>query len=101
LEWSDFLVKWSLVVLGAGLMLGLFSRLSSLLMAFMILSFYLAMPPLPGWPESPRLEGHYLVINKTLIEVIALFALTCIPTGRWAGVDALLCWMFSSKQKTA
>ena len=47
------------------------------------------MPPLPGWPESPRVEGHYVLINKTLIEVIALLALTFIPTGRWAGVDGL------------
>jgi len=91
LEWSDFLVQWSLVVLGSLLMLGLLSRLSSFAMAFLILSFYLAMPPLPGWPESPRLEGHYLLINKTLIEVLALFALTFIPTGRWAGIDGLLC----------
>jgi len=89
-EWSDFGVKWALVVLGACLMLGVFSRASSLATALLILSFYLAMPPLPGWPEGPRLEGHYLLINKTLIEVIALLALTFIPTGRWAGLDGLL-----------
>lgn len=97
LEWSDFFVKWSLVVFGAGLMLGLLSRISSLSLAILIVSFYLAMPPLPGWPDAPRLEGHYLFVSKTLIEVIALFALTCIPTGRWAGVDALLCMIFCRK----
>lgn len=90
LELSDFTVKWSLVLLGAFLMLGIFARFSSAAMALLVLSFYLAMPPLPGWPESPRLEGHYLLINKTLIEIIALAALACIPTGRWAGVDGLL-----------
>jgi uncharacterized membrane protein YphA (DoxX/SURF4 family) len=100
LEWSDFFVKWSLVVLGAALMIGLLSRVSGLALALLILSFYLAMPPLPGWPEAPRLEGHYLFVNKTLLEIIALFALTCIPTGRWAGVDALLC-MICCKQKSA
>jgi uncharacterized membrane protein YphA (DoxX/SURF4 family) len=100
LEWSDALVKWSLVVLGACLMLGLLSRVSSLATALLILSFYLAMPSLPGWPEGPRLEGHYLVINKTLIEVIALLALTFIPTGRWAGLDALLCYWFGGKTKS-
>jgi uncharacterized membrane protein YphA (DoxX/SURF4 family) len=89
LEASDFAVKWGLVVLGACLMLGFLSRLSSAATGLLILSFYLAMPPLPGWPESPRLEGHYLLINKTLIEVVALFALAFIPTGRWAGVDGL------------
>ena len=101
LEWSDLLVKWGLVVLGACLMLGVFSRLSSVLMALLVLSFYLAMPPLPGWPESPRLEGHYMIVNKTLIEVIALFALACMPTGRWAGIDGLLCLCCSKKTDTA
>ena len=80
---------WSLLILGACLLLGFFSRFTSLLTALLILSFYLAMPPLPGWPEDP-LEGHYMVVNKTMIEVIALFALTFIPTGRWAGLDGLL-----------
>ncbi|HZZ80355.1 MAG TPA: hypothetical protein VFE62_17720 [Gemmataceae bacterium] len=90
LEWSDAIVTWSLLVLGGCLLLGLFSRLTSLATALLILSFYLAMPPLPGWPEGPRLEGHYMLVNKTLIEVIALLALTFIPTGRWAGLDGLL-----------
>ena len=96
LEWSDAAVMWGLLVLGACLMLGLLSRVSSLAAALLILSFYLAMPSLPGWPESPRLEGHYLVINKTLIEVIALLALTFIPTGRWAGLDGLLQFVLPS-----
>ena len=98
MEWSDFFVKWSLVVFGAGLMIGLLSRISSLAMSLLILSFYLAMPPLPGWPDAPRLEGHYFFVNKTLMEIIALFALTCIPTGRWAGVDALLSLLFSRQK---
>ena len=102
LEWSDALVKWSLVVLGSCLLLGLFSRCSSFATALLILSFYAAMPPLPGWPESPRLEGHYVFINKTLIEVLALLALSFIPTGRWAGLDGLvgLLCPCGSKQQT-
>jgi uncharacterized membrane protein YphA (DoxX/SURF4 family) len=100
LEIADFLVKWSLVILGACLLLGLFSRAASLATALLILSFYAAMPALPGWPESPRLEGHYLLINKTLIEVIALLALTFIPTGRWAGLDGLLCLCCCGNAKT-
>lgn len=95
LEWSDFSVKWGLVILGGALLLGCCSRLSSFALAFLILTFYLAMPPLPGWPESPRLEGHYLLVNKTLIEVIALLALAYIPTGRWAGLDGCLNWCCS------
>jgi len=55
-----------------------------------LLSFYLAMPPLPGWPDPPRAEGHYLLINKNIIEMLALLALATLPTGRWAGLDGLL-----------
>jgi uncharacterized membrane protein YphA (DoxX/SURF4 family) len=91
LEYSDAGVTWGLIVLGGALMLGLFSRLASAAGALLVLSFYLAMPPLPGYPEVPRAEGHYLIINKTLIEALALGALAFIPTGRWAGVDGLLC----------
>jgi uncharacterized membrane protein YphA (DoxX/SURF4 family) len=90
LEWSDQAVKWGLVVVGGGLILGLFSRLASAAAALLLTSFFLAMPPLPGWPEGPRLEGHYLFINKTFIEILALGALTFLPTGRWAGLDALI-----------
>lgn len=90
LEISDFVVRWGLIVLGSCLMLGLLSRPASLATALLLFSFYIAMVPMPGWPESPKAEGHYLLINKTLIEVIALLALTCMPTGRWAGLDGLL-----------
>jgi uncharacterized membrane protein YphA (DoxX/SURF4 family) len=96
LEWSDAAVMWGLLVLGVCLMLGILSRFTSLLTALLVLSFYLAMPPLPGWPEGPRLEGHYLLVNKTLIEVIALLALAFIPTGRWAGLDGLLQFVLPS-----
>jgi uncharacterized membrane protein YphA (DoxX/SURF4 family) len=99
LEWSDFFVKWGLVVIGAALMIGLFSRPASAAGALLIFSFFLAIPPLPGWPESPRLEGHYLFINKTLIEVLALGALAFLPTGRWAGVDALICAIWSWQRR--
>ena len=90
LEASDLMVKTTLVVFGGCMLLGLLSRISSGVLGVLLLSFYLAMPAIPGYPESPRLEGHYIFINKTLIEVIALATLACLPTGRWAGLDALL-----------
>ncbi len=56
----------------------------------LLLTFFLAMPPLPGWPESPRAEGHYLFINKNIIEMLALLALATTRSGRWVGLDSLL-----------
>jgi len=56
----------------------------------LLLSFYLAMPALPYLPESPKSEGHYLYVNKNIIEMIALLALASLQTGRWAGLDGIL-----------
>jgi uncharacterized membrane protein YphA (DoxX/SURF4 family) len=89
LDWIDFLVRWSLTVAGALLLLGLFTRPAAVLGAVLILSFYLAVPPLPGIPENLRLEG-YPYVNKNLIEVLTLLLLATTAVGRWAGLDALI-----------
>lgn len=80
---------WSLTILGALLMAGMFSRLSALGAAALLMLFYLPMPPWPGVPEAPGPE-HSLFVNKNLIEVIACLALAFLPTGRWIGIDALI-----------
>ncbi len=84
----NLLTMWSLTILGGLLIAGLFSRLAALGAAGLIFLFYLAMPPWPGVPELPGPE-HSFIVNKNLIEVIALLALAAMPTGRWFGVDAL------------
>lgn len=104
--WAFFLVQWplpddpvarvslgvayGLTVIGALMLVGLFSRLSSLGAALFLLSVYLAHPPWPGLPAISPDGGHYLIVNKELIEAIAALALACIPTGRWIGLDALI-----------
>jgi uncharacterized membrane protein YphA (DoxX/SURF4 family) len=90
LDWSDAIVKYGTLGVGACLLLGLFTRLACVVGATFLLLFFLAMPPLPGWPESPRAEGHYLYINKNIIEMLALLALAGTRSGRWVGLDGLL-----------
>ncbi len=80
---------WSLTIIGMLLIMGLFSRLSALAGAGLITLFYLAIPPWPGVPQPPSPEHSYIV-NKNLIEVIALLGLATMPTGRWLGLDALI-----------
>jgi uncharacterized membrane protein YphA (DoxX/SURF4 family) len=80
---------WSLAILGVMLMTGLFSRLSALGAAGLLLLFYLPMPPWPGVPEPPGPE-HSLYVNKNLIEFFACLALAGVPTGRWLGIDSLI-----------
>jgi uncharacterized membrane protein YphA (DoxX/SURF4 family) len=87
---------WSLMVIGMLLIVGFFSRLSALAGGLLILSFYLANPPLPGIPQPG--PAHSLIVNKNLIEVLALFALTFIPTGKFFGVDAFFIGLFRGWQ---
>ena len=35
-------------------------------------------------------EGHYFIVNKNLIEMLACLAIASLPTGQWVGLDALL-----------
>lgn len=83
----DMQSMWALTILGGLLILGLFTRLSALGAAGLIFLFYLAMPPWPGVPEAPGPE-HSLIVNKNLVEVLALLAIAALPTGRWLGLDA-------------
>jgi len=85
----NLVTMWSLTILGAALMAGLFSRLSALGAAALLLLFYLPMPPWPGVIQPPGPE-HSLYVNKNLIEFVACLALAALPTGRWIGVDAFI-----------
>jgi uncharacterized membrane protein YphA (DoxX/SURF4 family) len=90
IKWLDRLTIWTLLIVGGCLMLGLFSRTAALVGAGFLVMTLLTHPPLPWYPEPPNAEGHYIFISKNVIEMLALFMLACIPTGRWFGIDALL-----------
>jgi uncharacterized membrane protein YphA (DoxX/SURF4 family) len=90
LGWIDALTRYGLTAVGACLLLGLFTRSACLAGAAFLLLFYLAMPALPWLPESPRAEGHYVFINKNIIEMLALLTLATTRSGCWAGLDGLL-----------
>jgi uncharacterized membrane protein YphA (DoxX/SURF4 family) len=88
----DHLTIWTLIGLGCLLLVGFFSRTAALGGAVLLLSFYLAVPPWPGVEDLAETAGpeHSFIINKNLIEVIALLAIASMPTGRWLGLDQLL-----------
>jgi uncharacterized membrane protein YphA (DoxX/SURF4 family) len=90
LDRINFVTRWGVTLVGACLMLGLFTRTSCVVGAGFLLMFYLAMPSLPWLPLNPRAEGHYLFINKNIIEMIALLALATTPSGKWLGLDGLI-----------
>jgi uncharacterized membrane protein YphA (DoxX/SURF4 family) len=89
---------WALLILGPLLLLGLCTRLAAVAGAAMLLSFYLVVPPWPGVPQPPGPE-HSFIVNKNLIEVIALLAIAFMPTGSWFGLDGIFRWMFRRGKK--
>jgi len=86
----DFLNTWGLILIGLGLVLGLFTRFASVTGAVLLLVYYLNNPPLIGLEYSVPAEGSYLVVSKTLIESMALVVLAVFPSGSFAGLDILL-----------
>ena len=86
----NFLNQWGLVLIGLALMIGLFSRLASLLGVAMLALFYLSHPPLIGVDYVMPTEGSYLVVNKNLIEMASLVVIFLFPTSRIIGIDRLI-----------
>jgi uncharacterized membrane protein YphA (DoxX/SURF4 family) len=99
IELIDRSVAYGLTAVGLGLLLGLFTRTACLGGALFLLLFYLAMPALPGVPDNPRAEGHYLFVNKNIIEMVALLALATVPSGRWLGLDGLLHYLGPGRRR--
>jgi uncharacterized membrane protein YphA (DoxX/SURF4 family) len=93
---------WGLVVIGSLLILGFCSRLAAIAGAVMLVMFYLPVPPWPGVPYPQEALGpeHSFIINKNLIEAIALVGIAALPTGSWFGADGLLRWLFRRGKST-
>jgi uncharacterized membrane protein YphA (DoxX/SURF4 family) len=88
LEKVDMLTTYGLMAIGAGLILGLFTRLFCVAGAVFLASIILAQPAWPTlYPPLPPSAGHSLVVNKEFIEMLAMLALATMPVGRWAGLD--------------
>lgn len=90
LNLADFLNIWGLIAIGAGLILGLFSRLAAIAGTFLLLVYYFNNPPLIGLEYSVAMEGNYLIVSKTLIEAVALFAIAIFPSSHIFGLDLFI-----------
>jgi thiosulfate dehydrogenase [quinone] large subunit len=83
---------WGLILIGLGLILGVFTRLAAVSGIVLLSFYYLSHPPLAGLGYIIPSEGNYLIVNKTLIEVFALWVLYLFPTGKWIGIDRFIFW---------
>ncbi len=86
----DFLNIWGLILIGAALILGALTRLASASGIVLLALYYLAQPALIQTNFHVPLEGHYLLVNKNLVELLALVIFLFLPAGRLWGLDRFL-----------
>ena len=87
---SDTLVTIGLIVIGLSLLLGFFSRWGAIAGMVLLGMFYLAHPSFPGSASANTADGHYLIVNKTLIEFAAMWVILMFPTSQYVGLDSYL-----------
>ncbi len=98
---ADLITIWGLTIVGLLLILGLFTRLSSLGAIAFLLMFYIATPPFVGYFYSLPSEGSYLLVNKNLVELAALVVVLLTGSGRFAGLDRIVHGLIARRPKIA
>ena len=85
----DLLNEWGLTLIGLGLIVGLLTRWAAWAGVVVLALYWIAAPPFAGWTYAAPSEGAYLVVNKVLIELVALLVLLAFGAGREWSLDGL------------
>ena len=78
----DLLNQWGLLLIGLALMLGLLVRPAAIAGMALLSLYYIAYPPLFAPVTAGASEGNYVVIDKNLIELLALGVIFMLPAAR-------------------
>jgi uncharacterized membrane protein YphA (DoxX/SURF4 family) len=89
LEIVDFLNIWGLILIGLSLFFGILTRYSSAFGIIMLSLYYVANPPFLGMDFGVPAEGQYLIVNKNLVEIMALSVFLFISPKSLPGLDRL------------
>lgn len=93
----DLLNIWGLIFIGVGLILGIFTRWAAVSGMLLLALYYIANPPFAA-TSGMSMEGNYLLIDKNLVELIALGVLAAVPSRGIPGLDRMLSLMKSSSE---
>lgn len=85
----DNINAYGLTIIGLALILGIFTRIALWSGVALLLSYYLAYPPFGGYSYGAPSEGSYLLVNKNLIEMVAMVLLSFANTKLLYGLDML------------
>jgi uncharacterized membrane protein YphA (DoxX/SURF4 family) len=83
------------ILIGLLLITGTLTRAASLAAIALLLLYYLANPPLVGLGLAIPADGHYLVVDRNLIELLTLAFLAALPATFLPGVDR---WFLRRRQ---
>jgi uncharacterized membrane protein YphA (DoxX/SURF4 family) len=85
----DFINIWGMILVGLGLLTGLFVKWASTGGALMLFFFFTAYPPIPGYMYGVPAEGSYLWVNRNLIELFVLVTFIFLSPMKHYGLDRL------------
>lgn len=86
----DLLNMWGLAAIGLGLIVGCFTRLASVFGILLVGLYYIANPPFIATGYGVPAEGHYLIINKNMVEMLALALIVLFPAGKYWSLDTVI-----------
>jgi thiosulfate dehydrogenase [quinone] large subunit len=86
----DILNVWGLIFIGIGMLLGMFANVAMVGGMILLAMYYLSHPPFIGLKYALPTEGSYLVVDKVLIEFLAIWLLLLFPTSKVIGIDRLI-----------
>jgi uncharacterized membrane protein YphA (DoxX/SURF4 family) len=85
----DWINLIGLTFVGLALIFGLFERIGAVVGMSLLFLYWLSNPPFVSNDFNVITEGHYLVINKNIVELFALLVLLLFPTGHLMGIPVL------------
>jgi thiosulfate dehydrogenase [quinone] large subunit len=77
----DFMNIWGQILIGIGLILGLYSTSAAYAGALLLFFYYIAIPPF---------VNSYTFIDKNLFELFAFLVIAVFPTSQIIGIDLLI-----------
>ncbi|MCC6393048.1 MAG: DoxX family protein [Bryobacterales bacterium] len=85
----DLMNEWGLLLTGAALILGILTRPAAIAGMGLLALYYIAYPPLFSPLAETGGEGSYVVVDKNIVELLALAVVFALPA-RGLGLQRLL-----------
>ena len=86
----EIINEWGLILIGMGLVFGLFSRFFSFAGLVFALIGYLSHPPFFGLNYTSIVQGSYLIVNELFVLFFLLLLFVLLPTSHIIGLDRLI-----------